>query len=587
MVKCPVSTGHFCCITSSLFYARIFRNAFSQIHLFPLQSQSTNNHLSNIMQWPKFLRNNKTDTAALSRAASVPASVQVSERSYTPEKVFVEQQNGGLDKYEYSVMPPATIDKFWDLLNGSNSTQNLINLFYCLPEIYAPIHEIASRVADACWQLRKESTDEIDDKNKVFQKLFKEPNPLYAFRQFVYNAVCYEILTGRAFFYLNRPNTLGEDPESILSWYVLRSQKVTAIQKTVDYYSMTDISDMVVRYEEANNAGGQRVFEPNKVIPIINFSLETGYDINNAVPLLRGAEKAIKNLIPVYEARGIIYVKRGQLGFVVNRARDASGTIPMTDIEKLEMSKLNNEQYGITNGKEPYAFTSANVDFLRTSMSIQELQPFDETLADAVAIYRVLRVPRHLVPSKDNSTFANADSDMRSFYSDVIIPWAQRYAQAWTTGIGFRAQKRYVNASYDHVDILNADKDKKATTAKTNTETAILQYTNNIITKNKMLAMLGIDAIEGGDVYANDTQNPDPLAVKLGVGGVQALQAVLADQAISEEAKKNILIIIFGVLPKDAAKMVIAKPVEQVNPNDSNKNPSGGAPKNSGAAAQK
>ena len=312
--------------------------------------------------------------------------------------------------------------------------------------------------------------------------------------------------------------------------------------------------------------------------------METGYDINSATPLLKGAEKAIANLLPVYEARGIIYIKRGALGFIVNRAKDQSGTIAMTDIEKEELARLHTDQYGVTGEKAPYAFTSANVDFLRTSMSIQELQPFDETLSDAVAIYRVLRVPRHLVPSKDNSTFANAESDMKSFYIDVIIPWAKRYAQAWTIGLGFKKNKRYIFPDYSHIDILNENKMNKATTDKTNTETAILQYTSNIITKNKMLSMLGLDAIEGGDVYAKDTTNPDPLAVKLGVGGIQAMQAVLADSTLSEEAKKNILIIVFGVLPKDATKMVIEK--VQPQQDNENKNPAD-APQGQGAQAKK
>ena len=536
------------------------------------------------MQWPKLFQFRRFEIArsAASEVASSP--LEIEERSIgTPDKVFVEKQDSGLDKYEYSFLPPATIDRFWDSINGLYGTQNLIRLFYCLPEVFAPIHEIASRVADACWQLKKEYNDEIEDKNKAFQRLFTQPNPLYAMRQFVYNSVCYEILTGRTFWSLNKPDLLPDDPDSILSWFVLRAHKVNAIQKIVDPYSMTEINDLVDRYEEGVNTG-TRKFDPGKVIPIVNFSLETGYDINSATPLLKGAEKAIANLLPVYEARGIIYIKRGALGFIVNRAKDQSGTIAMTDIEKEELARLHTDQYGVTGEKAPYAFTSANVDFLRTSMSIQELQPFDETLSDAVAIYRVLRVPRHLVPSKDNSTFANAESDMKSFYIDVIIPWAKRYAQAWTIGLGFKKNKRYIFPDYSHIDILNENKMNKATTDKTNTETAILQYTSNIITKNKMLSMLGLDAIEGGDVYAKDTTNPDPLAVKLGVGGIQAMQAVLADSTLSEEAKKNILIIVFGVLPKDATKMVIEK--VQPQQDNENKNPAD-APQGQGAQAKK
>jgi hypothetical protein len=57
----------------------------------------------------------------------------------------------------------------------------------------------------------------------------------------------------------------------------------------------------------------------------------------------------------------------------------------------------------------------------------------------------------------------------------------------------------------------------------------------------------------------NKQKDDTPLAVKLGVGGTQALQLFLADQNIDAESKRNTLQIVFGVKPEDAALMVIDK----------------------------
>jgi len=54
-----------------------------------------------------------------------------------------------------------------------------------------------------------------------------------------------------------------------------------------------------------------------------------------------------------------------------------------------------------------------------------------------------------------------------------------------------------------------------------------------------------------------------PLAVKLGVGGTQALQLILADPNIDPESKRNTIQIVFGVSPEDAALMVTNKQPEQ------------------------
>src|SRR6187551_2296249 len=98
------------------------------------------------------------------------------------DKVFVQGPFGdqySMNDYEYSGDAPARLDRTIDnLLYGQYGRQNFIQLFYCLPEIFAPINEIASRVADATWQLRKSWNDEVDYNDPDFNRLFTKPNPL-------------------------------------------------------------------------------------------------------------------------------------------------------------------------------------------------------------------------------------------------------------------------------------------------------------------------------------------------------------------------------------------------------------------------
>ena len=214
-----------------------------------------------------------------------------------PDKVYIERLTNG---YEYSYDPTYRINEALnDLFEGYYGDQNLMSLFYCLPEVFAPIHEIASRVADTVWQLKKSWNDEVDYSNADFNRLFTTPNPLNSFTDFVYQAVCYELVTGKQFFYINKPDTLAlEGLASVVAWWNLPAHRTKVILKQgYNPLTATDLSDFIVRYEAPIN-GRQQEFNPSKVLPSCRLSLESPYDLNCAKSPLKGADKAIRNLIP-------------------------------------------------------------------------------------------------------------------------------------------------------------------------------------------------------------------------------------------------------------------------------------------------
>lgn len=422
-----------------------------------------------------------------------------------PEKVFIEREfnplPGGGDTWEYSEIEPAQFRGGYDIediLYGAYGRQNFITLFYCLPEIFAPVNEIASRVAEATWQLCSIQNDSIDYKNKAFNRLFEKPNPLMTMKQFVWQSVCYDILTGANFQYLNKPSTLPDEIDSVLSWWNAPTQHVNIEKKkNVDIYSATSIDDFVqsIHVCEGNN---KRIFDIKNVIPFIKFDLQQGNQIDKFKSDLKGAEIAIKNLLPVYEARGVIYVKRGALGFLVSKKSDMSGMVSLTPKEKEEAQKIYQQTYGLSRGKNQVGVTAAPLEYVSTSMSIQELQPFEETLADANVIYKTLRVPKHFVPSKDNSTFNNAESDTRAFYDDVILPYANKYAQAWSEK--FAIPNRYIKADFSHIAVLKSNKKDDASVNKMNGTTWLERWQNGVCTLNEWIS--SFDGEKGsGDIY--------------------------------------------------------------------------------------
>lgn len=381
-----------------------------------------------------------------------------------PQKVFIDRIDDEFHTTEYSEEGPMGLrQRIHDLLYGEYASANWIELFYCLPEIFAPIHEIASRVADANWELRSYRTDAVDYNNADFNRLFSKPNALFTHRDMVYSAVCYEILTGKQLWYFNRTDVFGiEDvAKSVIAWWNLPAHRVLGdIKQNFDPYTSTDISDFILQWKMSWN-GRPKTFQTKDVLPVLHLDLNHSTNVNRTMAMIQGASKAVKNLIPVYEARGTIYVKRGAMGFIVSRKKSfEQGSVTLTKTEKDAVNKDVNSRFGLTGNKQTIGVVGEDVDFVKTGMSIAEMLPFDETTANAAAIYAVLRVPSHLIPSKDKSTFNNANADLKSFYTDVIIPWAQRYAQLWTEYFGFK--NRYIFANYNHQQILQDNKKDEA-----------------------------------------------------------------------------------------------------------------------------
>ena len=190
--------------------------------------------------------------------------------------------------------------------------------------------------------------------------------------------------------------------------------------------------------------------------------------------------------------------------------------------------------------------------------------PFEETFADTAAIYSILGVPRSLIHTKEGVTFNNGFTDERKLYADVAIPQAEAIATQLTSFLGLKELGLKIRVRFDHVEALQQDQKINAETQKIITETYTTLYEKGLITKNEMLVRIGSSEVNEGDVYVTDGKNPDPLAIKLGVGGTQALIIVLSDQNMSQSVKRNTLISVFGLSEQDAYRLTIDnKPMNQ------------------------
>lgn len=405
----------------------------------------------------------------------------------------------------------------------------LITLFHSIPEIHSAVDAIASRVADATWQLVKDFNDQTDFKDVDFNRLFTQPNPVMTWKQLIYQAVCYEICTGKQYFYKNVPDRLDLDYKNVAAIWNLPADKVQVIHpQRLRLFSSTEITDVVTEYK----IDEQNRFAPAKVLAINNVSLDWCDRYMKGKAGLLSADKAIQNLIAVYTARHKVYTKGGPLVVLVSKKSDESGLIPLTPKEKEQLDRDLTDTHGFGRGKSIIKSTAMPTEAIQIGAHIKDLLPFEETRADTQAIFSALRVPEELMPGK-NATYENQVQAERGFYNSVIIPWAKRYAEGLTGFLGFANYRRSIKPDFSHVDALQENKKEKADLDKTNGDTYLQRFLNGVCTLNQWIIATGEEKITGIDLYDKTLfqMTPDELTQ---VQGVLKLKAP-ADPAQAEQ----------------------------------------------------
>ena len=381
--------------------------------------------------------------------------------------------------------------------------ENYLRLFESVPEVFFPIHFIASRIAGATFEVKRVKDDSIVFYKKELNKFLDQPNCLMKFRELVYLHFVYKLATGNAFLRA----AMGEGANAERRWRWCDN----FWEMPAEYMEVVPNSDMTNMFGVANKEELIRAYR-------LGMGLLAYYDINpveiwhdrdgkpsfyndsnfmKSKSRLASQQKAISNLIAVYQARNLIYVKQGGLGFIISKKQDPTGTIALTEKEKESIRSQHDSRYGITGDRLPYGISDVPIDFVRTNLSIAELEPFDETLQDAITIAGAYGIPSVLVPRKDQSTFSNQSTAEKTVYCSQIIPLTKRFCQDLTSFLGLEEDGFYLDCCFKDVDCLQEGLKDAEEVKKMLNERCKMQFLSGIITINDWRAQICEEKLEG------------------------------------------------------------------------------------------
>lgn len=374
---------------------------------------------------------------------------------------------------------------------------NFLRLFMTVPEVFFPIDFIASRIAKAHFEIKRTKDDSVVWCNRRMNKILANPNCLMGWSELIYSHFVHKLATGNAFLRAAMSDMLRDKAKYRWCdhyWPILTTS-VSAVPPSykLPIYGICDIDDLIDHYEiQVTTTGTLKVptFQIWHDRDLIADLQHTGNRYLKSKSRLASVMKAISNLVAVYEARNVIYVKRGGIGFLVSLKRDETGSTAMEPKEKREIEDYLDKSYGLGEGQRPIGVTDVPLSFVRTNLSISELQPFEETLQDAITIAGAYGIPDVLVPRKDHSTFNNQANAEKTAYCGVIIPMAQKFCNDLTSFLGLDKDGLYLDCNFSDVDCLQLGLKEAEQVKKLTNDRCRQQFNDGLITLNDWRAQI-------------------------------------------------------------------------------------------------
>lgn len=356
----------------------------------------------------------------------------------------------------------------------SFSQSNAYELANTIAEIFIPIDAIAERCSSLRYDIVDVNTKEIIIPQGNLKRLLNNPNPLDRFSDIIYQSIFAELADGNSYVYTKTADSIVNPTYDNISniWVLKPNVTQPVLRKQISNpFLMKEVSDLIDYYKTFFFYEHQ--IKPRYVLHTANLGItQTGSGLS---PLF-ACEKNINNILAVYQARYNVYAKNGNAGILAKAPVGGGGASLQEAIDPVTrdtMLKDLQDRNGLIGDKNFIGMSSVPLQFIKTLGTIKELEPFDETLENAIKIAGIFGVNKELIPKKDNATFTNQTIAEKSFWQNVIKAFAYDTAKSlnkiyylpdnWTftpnfTGIEALQEDKKAGLEADGLFIDNLDK---------------------------------------------------------------------------------------------------------------------------------
>lgn len=422
-----------------------------------------------------------------------------------------------------------------------------------------PLAAIINRKAQAyingkTWIMNSKGKESQSPEAKKLRALFKNPNVQQTWNSFEAQGYIYQQIFGYNIVLPIKPVGYDDNIDATAVWNI--PPYMLDIEETKKLFYQTDTKGIIGKIV-LNYKGVKTALDVNEVFIMKDFT--PSFD-SLILPQSRIKPLAmpINNIIGAYEARNVLINYRGALGAISPEGKDGAGiAVPLKEDNKADLQEQY-ARYGIKGTQWRFIISTAAIKWQQMGYATKDLMLFEEVVDSAKEICDAYGYPPHLLGLID-PTFNNQMAAQKHLYQDTMIPEAQNIYEQWATFFRLHDRNETIDKDFSHVACLQEDRAQQAQ-ARYTLDTALkVEFENGLITLNDWLIELGRDPLpaELGDIRATDRTNTNvPLAVTIGVGGVQGLITVLTAPGLTQDARVNTLMTLFGLGEPEARGMV-------------------------------
>ncbi|WP_299129369.1 phage portal protein [uncultured Winogradskyella sp.] len=406
-----------------------------------------------------------------------------------------------INNQSLSFLPPTTfINKGTPVWQNFSELRYLLNCYYENPVVNAVINIKAEAFANMRFKVKDLKSEEIipleqyDADGGKLKKLLIKPNPLQTGSEWLRQLkVNYEVF-GNGYIYGMVPvgwesNFTYEDIQVLNN---LPPYCVSPVL-TGNWLTATTKSDIIRKYVLKNFNSKHKDLDPNLVMHFNNVNIKFDNEFTQGKSDLLALTKPITNIKKAFEARNVLIERRGPQGAWTSDLKDdAMGSIPLTNNQIEDVQKAFSK-YGLMEDQYTQIISNMPLKFHKTGFNTKELLLFEEVESDAIAIANAKGVPELLAKYyTKGGTFENLNASEKRLYDSTIIPETDDFMQNFnhffkTSELGIE-----LLATYDHLNILQANKKEEAQTTEKHSQTAERAFRSGAINYNSYLTAIGL-----------------------------------------------------------------------------------------------
>lgn len=333
-------------------------------------------------------------------------------------------------------------------------TWDAYNIYMTTPQLYAVIQRRGFLLSSGVWKHYKTVNGKpVLIENSPVVKVLENPNPLMKGNDLIRQWNENKCVFGNNFEYVGRPASML--PPALLTNLPPAQMEIIVSKK---WWSQNKIEKIISEY---------RLHDGDDITPIPTNEINQTRYISGANPVkgespMTSLFMPISNIRGAYAFRNVIINRKGALGILSNQAKDSSGAIPLSDIERKRLTDEYQRLYGIQDDQLQTIMTNSSLKWQAMTFPTKDLMLFEEVNDNFRAIIDAYGLNENIFSREKSSTFDNLAEGIKQAYQSTIIPEAEELAMNRSQLFGLLERGEWLELDYSNIEVLQENQKEKA-----------------------------------------------------------------------------------------------------------------------------